>query len=123
MDTGTWDSMGHCDSFREARNLAEGEASDCWVAYYDSMETYSPNYNSNVDVDACSVASVNCDASSGGGGGGGTDSNTGMIIGIVVAVVVLGVLGICIVKCKRKKGAEKETAKKENYADKEEVAK
>lgn len=24
MDTGSWDSMGHCDAFREARNLDEG---------------------------------------------------------------------------------------------------
>jgi len=52
--TGSWDNMGHCDAFRLAKGLDEGESDDCWVDGYNAMALkYSPNYNKIVEVDVC----------------------------------------------------------------------
>ena len=35
-DTGSWDTMGHCDAYRANHNLAQGETNDAWKDYYSS---------------------------------------------------------------------------------------
>lgn len=90
MDTGSWDSMGHCDTFREERGLEEGDSDDCWVDFYNSMPTDDPVYNSIVDTSACECSSdcVNC-VYSGKGKPGGLRGPAlyGLIVGVIVVIV------------------------------------
>lgn len=101
MDTGSWDNMGHCDTFRADRGLEEGDSDDCWEAHYNSMPTsYSFNYNSIVQTDACACDDCDsCFAST--NDKGGINTAVAIIIAFFV-VLVVGLGGYCIYvkKCK-----------------------